>query len=219
MEERYTSSADGVGTFGSVVDIGTDVLMGKPFIIRAQDGSRIGCGLLEAVDTGSLYSTVLASPDGSAVSASIVLMYNSGDGMAYYTGEASGLADVIAADADSELATIRLAESCDADSATLDVLQMPLTNVTSDGTSYFAHAFKLDKDHGVDGHGVALYDPSGARVACGELSAVVVDAGDDTMTSTADPAAVAPGAVTLLGGGAIVSALAAAAFGGAFVFW
>jgi Cu/Zn superoxide dismutase len=46
MEERYSSDETGFALFSSVTVIGTSNLEGRAFVVHAEDGSRVGCGLL-----------------------------------------------------------------------------------------------------------------------------------------------------------------------------
>jgi Cu/Zn superoxide dismutase len=46
MEERYSSDETGFALFSSVAVIGTSNLEGRAFVVHAEDGSRVGCGLL-----------------------------------------------------------------------------------------------------------------------------------------------------------------------------
>jgi hypothetical protein len=47
---RYSSDAEGSAMFGVSLEMGTVDLEGHVFIVHAEDGSRVGCGILSMVD-------------------------------------------------------------------------------------------------------------------------------------------------------------------------
>ena len=57
-EIRYPgTNANGVAKFGACVDVGYDLsdgaLKGKAFVVHANNGSRVSCGIIEEVTTSS----------------------------------------------------------------------------------------------------------------------------------------------------------------------
>lgn len=49
VDERYDSDGDGVATYSGILDMGFGDLNGRAFLIHAEDGTRLGCGLLSMV--------------------------------------------------------------------------------------------------------------------------------------------------------------------------
>jgi len=50
VDARYSSSEEGAATFSSYVEMGTVDLEGRAFLVHAEDGSRVGCGILTKVE-------------------------------------------------------------------------------------------------------------------------------------------------------------------------
>lgn len=92
VDQQYSSDTSGSASFSSLVNIGTSEVDGKPFIVHAKDGSRIGCGLLKKVSSSAaLLTSVKPIGNTSSVSGStIAFQIGETDQVCYY-GSASGL--------------------------------------------------------------------------------------------------------------------------------
>jgi len=207
--EMYESDADGMGTFGNVVTIGTTDVHDRAFIVHATDGSRIGCGLLEYIPADQIYVAMVTPIGDGSISADVTLFYRQSDGMVYYTGSATGLPS------DGE-AALMLAESCASNSTVFEALDLPLS-ASNSSTAYFAHSFMHD-DEGIAGHGFIIVDADGNRLSCGEVmsqeDAAAVNGDDAESTSTNGDAASSAGHRP-----AALMFKAAAGFAAASVFW
>jgi len=89
-EIRYSSDGEGRAVFGGFVDIGSKQaaadLVGRAFLVHAQDGSRIGCGLLQETTTNRLHASLNGSKqDGQ------VYTVDAGNDAICFVGSANGL--------------------------------------------------------------------------------------------------------------------------------
>lgn len=66
-QERYSSDSMGSATFSSIVYIGTNIVDGLPFVVHDENGSRIGCGILEPAHPLDLMTSTIYPLAGSKV--------------------------------------------------------------------------------------------------------------------------------------------------------
>lgn len=71
INERFTSNANGYATYSNVINIGTDFVVGKPFVVHSEDGSRIACGLLESVNVNDIVGSDLKPFNSSGVKGAV----------------------------------------------------------------------------------------------------------------------------------------------------
>lgn len=96
IDERYTSDANGLGTYANVIDIGTADVKGRAFLIHDSSGARVGCGLLEEVPESELLKGVsngaisLTSINDSDAHGTVTV-YEPDDEYVCYFGRALGL--------------------------------------------------------------------------------------------------------------------------------
>jgi len=84
---QYSSDADGEAMVGELIDIGTTDVSGRAFLVHAEDGSRIGCGLLKnatGVSRASLIS-IFFGYEGNAMTVGLT------DDTICYAGSSFGL--------------------------------------------------------------------------------------------------------------------------------
>lgn len=80
---RYSSNDEGYAVFGDLMEIGSSDVEGRAFVVHAQDGSRVGCGLLEPIDDDNdedmrIFQALTSpiSPDDSSASAQVMVIAN-----------------------------------------------------------------------------------------------------------------------------------------------
>lgn len=93
--QRYVSDDRGSASFAGVLNIGTDEIQGRTFLLHDETGGRIGCGVLKRIDESKLligYSqnggVGLTSINDSNVKGNVVLYAPNDDYVCHYgTGE------------------------------------------------------------------------------------------------------------------------------------
>mmetsp|Transcript_35314 Transcript_35314/g.63626 ORF Transcript_35314/g.63626 Transcript_35314/m.63626 type:complete len:322 (+) Transcript_35314:47-1012(+) len=86
---QYSSDGEGSAVFGGFVDVGgmkVDDLVGRAFVVHAEDGSRIGCGLLQETTMNQQKATLAGFKQSGEV-----YTVNAGDDAICFVGHASGL--------------------------------------------------------------------------------------------------------------------------------
>lgn len=95
--DRYSSDSDGYANFGGTVDIGVvggGSLAGKPFVVHAANGTRVGCGLLEEIPSytdGTLLAADTTELSGSGVTGAVAVYSLDGNGKVCYFGSSPNL--------------------------------------------------------------------------------------------------------------------------------
>jgi len=103
VEARYSSGANGRAEFGSFLEIGTVDLEGRAFLVHAEDGSRIGCGLLEKVAEEDYLTADLASLGDATATGSVTAMPVNSPDMICYMGYGMDLeSDLISVYSDAQ---------------------------------------------------------------------------------------------------------------------
>ena len=100
VDERYSTNAGGLGSFGGIIDIGTNDIHGRAFLIHDASGARVGCGLLQPVEESKLLVGVsdgsigLSTINSSGATGEVTIYRPNNDYVCYY-GNSQGLtADV-----------------------------------------------------------------------------------------------------------------------------
>jgi hypothetical protein len=96
LVERYTSDSFGDATFAGVLDIGTDDIQGRAFLLHNATGNRVGCGVLKRIPASKLLlghgadgSVGLTEINDSKASGSVVV-YQPDDEHVCHFGTGSG---------------------------------------------------------------------------------------------------------------------------------
>lgn len=190
--ERYSSDANGIASFGSVLDIGTTNVVGRAFVLHNDQGGRVACGVLELVQDDDLLVAVSeADPDDLAmvgidsysVTGSAVVYNHANSGYACFAGTGQGLEPNLDADASDCTepngcgAHIHSGTSCvDKDSQGghyHNLISDPWKNAgyrqtDGNGVGHFVGCLKTGEDSFED-RAFVLHNNGGTRVACGVL--------------------------------------------------
>ncbi|CAJ1965219.1 unnamed protein product [Cylindrotheca closterium] len=86
---QYSSDAEGSTTFGASLEMGTVDLEGRAFVVHAEDGSRVGCGILSKVE--SHLGAGLASLGDSSAMGSVTALPVADTDLICYMGYAMNL--------------------------------------------------------------------------------------------------------------------------------
>jgi len=188
-EEKYSSDMMGSGTFSSLVFIGGDDVEGRAFIVHAEDGSRIGCGILEKVSSSNVMRSDMKSLGDSQARGEVdVYQVGSSDQICFY-----GIGSELEANLDSTNsidctatngcgAHIHSGSSCkttttegghfyDTDTILSDPwAQLIYTSTNNDGGTQYMNCLATGK---VDYRNklFILHANDGSRVACGKIGA------------------------------------------------
>jgi hypothetical protein len=198
LVERYTSDANGRASYAGVLDIGTDDVAGRTFLLHNATGSRVGCGVLKRVLDSALLvaygevddSVGLAEINDSQAAGSVVVYQPNADVVCHF-GTGSGLTpNVISFLVDRGSTQCTNANGCGAHIHA----GTSCVDATSQGGHYY-DAVEVKEDpwkyagyHTTDGNGDAhytgclatgetvfenkafvLHGETGGRVACGLL--------------------------------------------------
>jgi len=202
VDERYTSDATGYSDFGATVDIGaTGSLAGKPFIVHAENGTRVGCGLLvEQTSPGGLLAADTAALTDAGVTGAVTV-YPMSDGKVCYFGYSpdttepdllsvlvggtnctatNGCGAHIHEGTSCANATEQLGHFYNKDTLTADPwIVSGYISTDSAGLAYFSDCVDTDESD-YDGRAFIIHANDGSRVSCGLLAPV-----DDTLPTTA----------------------------------
>jgi len=88
---QYSSDAEGSTKFGAALEMGTIDLDGRAFVVHAEDGSRVGCGILEMVAAQDYLVADMTSLGDSSATGSVTALPVAGTDMICYMGYGSGL--------------------------------------------------------------------------------------------------------------------------------
>jgi len=192
VEARYSSGADGKASFSGVVDIGsTDDIEGRAFLVHAEDGSRVGCGLLTKVDKYDLLQTE-TEPLADSQVAGKATVHKLGTGVCFFgysknlePNLSSVLIDGPDCDAPNgcgghihdghscENSTTQGGHLYDADALDADPWKSAgYLSTDSDGMGYFTDCLETGETHFAD-HAFIVHASDGSRVSCGQLVALV----------------------------------------------
>jgi len=208
VEARYSSDAEGNTEFGASLKIGTVDLEGRAFLVHAEDGSRVGCGILTKVaETDYLSAELDSLGDSEAVGAVTALPVAESD-LICYMGFAMKLEpDLVSVYSDAQGLDctagngcgvhVHAGTSCESKETQMghyysgDVDPWAIIgydSTSADGfTTYFDCVSTGETEY--DGKAFIVHASDGSRVACGLLGTGSDDKPVVTKPPTATPVA------------------------------
>lgn len=198
LTERYSSTGLGTAKYSGVANIASTAdLEGRAFIVHDSTGSRVACGLLQAVSPKHVFETATTPLSGGSVTSEAVLatgIPGTDEGQVCFYGNAlaleSNLQTFLVAGPDCNSTNgcgvhVHSGTSCEPDeqlghfynneSLTADPWVLVGYETTTDtGTGFFADCVNTGVDNLVDYQGRAfiVHASNGSRQSCGIISGV-----------------------------------------------